>query len=187
MGRGYANLEPRSVDRTWCFVLCRRLERSIPWPVLVRVRIDSRKVQHRPRFAQTCLQILLRPAVLRMRSGFFEVVVQGTPRQRSDAEHTIEISERDDNVSDALEHYARSDDWFDIYKVLEVIRADVGGEDALIAKAWAAGKTINLLRQTANYYRHARTPKADKPMPHGEVCDLVRALMRRWIEGKRSP
>jgi hypothetical protein len=36
------------------------------------------------------------------------------------------LAQRDTNVADALRQFARSDEWFDIYKVYEIIRDDLG-------------------------------------------------------------
>ena len=38
------------------------------------------------------------------------------------------LAQRDTNVADALRQFARSHEWFDIYKVYEIIRDDLGSK-----------------------------------------------------------
>jgi hypothetical protein len=54
--------------------------------------------------------VLLGSVVLRGRGGLLEVIAEGQARPRSDPERTVELAEADDDVADALEHFARSDD-----------------------------------------------------------------------------
>lgn len=127
--------------------------------------------------------ILLAPAIIRVRGGSFEVVTGGL-RPHSEAERAIELAESDNNVADALEHFARSSDWYDIYKILEVILADVGGKKVLIAKGWLTKTSIESLGQTANFYRHARAPRPECPLTHQEAVAITRALMKAWVNEK---
>lgn len=43
---------------------------------------------------------------------------------------------------------------------------------------------IARLRQTANYYRHARTPRPTMPIPHADALTLLRQITREWIDAK---
>jgi hypothetical protein len=93
------------------------------------------------------------------------------------------LAQRDTNVADALRQFARSDEWFDIYKVYEIIRDDLGSKK-LNSKKLASKTELDLLRQTANYYRHARTARPSKPMTHDDARELIRRVLRHWLEEK---
>jgi hypothetical protein len=96
----------------------------------------------------------------------------------------FKLAQQDPNVADALRQYTKSDDWFDIYNVYEIIRCALGNTASLNTRGWASGRKLDLLRQTANYYRHARTAPPSNPMPHVEARDLIRLILRRWLDEK---
>ena len=93
------------------------------------------------------------------------------------------LAQRDTNVADALRQFARSHEWFDIYKVYEIIRDDLGSKK-LNSKKFVGKTDLDLLRQTANYYRHARTARPSKPMTHNDARELIRRVLRHWLEEK---
>jgi hypothetical protein len=66
--------------------------------------------------------------------------------------------------SDASVHFARGDDWFDIYKALECLEMRFGGEEEFRSRGWADKGKIKLLKRTANSGRRAR--KKFDPPPH---------------------
>ncbi len=80
---------------------------------------------------------------------------------------------------------ARDEQWARIYKLLEIVKADVGGEGGIVARGWAESKKkIELLRWTANCNRHEarRTDPPPMPMPFDEAWLLIRTIVMRWIE-----
>jgi hypothetical protein len=86
-------------------------------------------------------------------------------------------------MSDALMHLSRGNNWFDIYKAFEVIRSDIG-EETMARLGDVSKAEVGLLRRTANYHRHADLPRPTKPMLFIDAHELLRKIMRRWIEGK---
>jgi hypothetical protein len=98
----------------------------------------------------------------------------------SEAQRWFGIAASDDVVADALTYFSRGDDWFDIYKALEclIIRFGVGSEGDFFKLDWVPSR-VRLLKQTANYARHARRkfdPPED-PMPRDEARDLLGVLI----------
>jgi hypothetical protein len=95
--------------------------------------------------------------------GFLNV--GGEPPLPSEPLRWFKLAQENSNVADVLRQYAKSDDWFDIYNVYEIIRCDLGNTESLNARGWASKRKLDLLRQTANYHRHARTtqPPYDAP------------------------
>jgi hypothetical protein len=79
--------------------------------------------------------------------------------------------------------------WFDIYKALECLMHRSGGETAFIALDWAPRDDVKLLKQTANWARHARR-KYPEPSPattEQEAKDLMSRLLRKAFETAATP
>jgi hypothetical protein len=130
--------------------------------------------------------ILLAPATIRVRTGPIEVSVPGQARPRSEAERIIELSEEDDYIADALEHFARSHDWFDLYKTLEVLEDDLGRRDVIWQSGWATRAEVTDLVLTANYYRHSRVKRPPNLLTSQQARDVVRRVLREWLKAKLS-
>jgi hypothetical protein len=88
-------------------------------------------------------------------------------------------------LADALTHFARCDDWFEVYKALECLiqrfagREKDGQMERFRCLGWANADEITRLRETANSKRHARgsfDPPA-RPMEPTEARDLLATLM----------
>jgi hypothetical protein len=105
----------------------------------------------------------------------------------------IEIALTDARVALALELFAHDPNWYDFYKVLDVVEEDVGGERALEAKGWFPRSELKRFTQTANSHgavgleaRHARDafrpPKV--PMPLADSVDLIRRVLISWLATK---
>ena len=108
------------------------------------------------------------------------------------------LAEQDSDVADALRVLGQPDplDWYDIYKVWEIVENAVGGPRQVEQRGWATKADIDRLTASANHpgisgddARHARmkgTPGANRSMTMNEADDLVRRLVARWIESHRS-
>jgi hypothetical protein len=105
----------------------------------------------------------------------------------------VELALTDARVALALELFAHDPNWYDLYKVLDVVEEDVGGERALEAKGWVPQSELKRFTQTANSQgaagsdaRHARDafrpPKV--PMPLADAVDLIRRLLIAWLATK---
>jgi hypothetical protein len=58
-------------------------------------------------------------------------------------------------LGDAVTLIGGGSDWYDLYKVWEVLKGTIGTQ-AIIDKDWASKKDLSRLRQTINHYRHFR-------------------------------
>jgi hypothetical protein len=102
-------------------------------------------------------------------------------------------------VSDVLRWWGtREHDWFWLYKIYELIEEDVAGkkQSAQLARVLCVSReAIQQFQETAcdpgkerggETARHAvptRSPQF-KPMPIGDAQDLIKALIRRWLDHK---
>lgn len=98
-----------------------------------------------------------------------------------------------DNRAELLLHIARANNWFDLYKAMELAETIMGGEHELTKALKAQGlggdhKIWKGVRNTANHYRHA-PPKANAlPSNPSATPDegLIRILptIRRVVRGE---
>ena len=112
--------------------------------------------------------------------------------QPSDVESWLSLAKGDKAVADAL-HFFRENTWISLYKVYEIIRDDVGGEEAITTNGWATKKRLKRFTRTAqsraalgDYARHASkkyTPPA-QPMPIHEAESLIRGILLSWFRSK---
>jgi len=109
-------------------------------------------------------------------------------------EPTFSLAERNTNVADALRIFGKGDlSWFDLYKIFEIIRDDLGGQKNLLDAEFVLKKDLSRFRQTAQHpeaigdkARHARigaeVPK--DPMAIVEASLLISALLQKSIASK---
>jgi hypothetical protein len=116
------------------------------------------------------------------------------PRQVSPLESLLRVASGDSKVVEAMRYFqARGRRWLNLYKVLEVIEQDVGGDRALRAKGWVSGRSLRRFTNTADNAgaigdeaRHAERgwkPPA-RAMPLQEAEDLIRSLIEAWLRSK---
>jgi hypothetical protein len=108
------------------------------------------------------------------------------------------LAEQDSEVADALRVLGQPDplDWYDIYKVWEIVEHAVGGSRQVEKRGWVTKADIDRLTASANHpgisgdeARHARmkgTPGAKAVMSMSEADSLVRRLVANWIESHAS-
>jgi hypothetical protein len=108
--------------------------------------------------------------------------------------HMLELSAKDTAVADALRFFnAGEPRWDGLYKVFEVIRADVGGMEDLKNTNWVEDRELRNFTHTAQHpavlgdtARHVRSRAKPPPNPMGlpEAEALIRRLLERWMESK---
>lgn len=122
---------------------------------------------------------------LRGRSRMYAVLTkQGEPPPIPDVQRWFALSDADNDVADALEHFARSDDWFDFYKTLEILQDALGGREVIWQRGWATREEVNNLAKTANFYRHARADRPDHPLTTEQARELLRKALGEWLRAK---
>jgi len=114
--------------------------------------------------------------------------------QPSDVESWLSLAKRDKAVADAFHFFGFRRDWFNLYKVYEIIRDDVGGEVKLKEKNWVPNKYLKNFTRTAQSReaigddaRHASekpAPPEKNPMTRKEAESLIRKLLRDWLSSK---
>jgi hypothetical protein len=100
------------------------------------------------------------------------------------------------NVADALQLISGSETWFQLYKIVEVIKSAVGGEDGIVQRGWTSRNRIRTFKATANHpalsgddARHARQPGSGgkRSMSLQQAQALVRELIQRWLQELAEP
>ena len=103
------------------------------------------------------------------------------PPQPSEVQRWFKIADRDDLLDDALMNFGKGANWFDIYKTLECLFKNAGGEPAFLALNWEPQEEIERVRYTANWFRHARRRNALPAMPLKSLDD-ARALLGKLLQ-----
>lgn len=108
----------------------------------------------------------------------------------------LDLASEDPNIQLVLELMASGDwGWVNIYRILEVVRADLGGERNLLDLGFVTKATLTRFSSSANNpevaghdARHGQTknepPK--NPMNLQEAASVVKALVHQWISVKMT-
>jgi hypothetical protein len=112
----------------------------------------------------------------------------------SDMVTWTKLAETETAVHRVLELYGKNEcDWVNLYRIYEVIRADCGGEHALINRKWVAKDEIKLFTRTANSpdvtgldSRHgvSNNHPPRSPMQLKTARQLIKTLTTVWINSK---
>ena len=111
------------------------------------VLVAQNLVTGRPRFG--------RP-ILTVRNAEGQIIPRAPP-SASPVQVWSALAADNDVVADMLTHFARADNWFDLYKTWELAKKRIGGEHTRRWKAVTAGLRAKAMSSTANFYRHATT------------------------------
>lgn len=84
------------------------------------------------------------------------------PPEPSKPQTWIAAAMTHDEVADLLDHLGRADNWYDIYKTIELAERLVGGEAKLLKLLGTEAAAFKNMRSTANFYRHARAHRPSK-------------------------
>jgi hypothetical protein len=106
----------------------------------------------------------------------------------------LEVARRYPEVGLALRFFATSPNWFDLYKVSELVEQDAGNVRGIVAKGWCTKADFDHFTASANNYhatgssaRHARLdwrPMNQPAMTLQEAEDFIRGLLDNWIRLK---
>lgn len=106
----------------------------------------------------------------------------------------VRIGRNDRSVFDVLRRFGEGTlTWGDLYRILEIILADVGGLDSIAKKGWATKKAIRLFRHTAcsptaigDEARHGtqKTKPPREPIPFSEAKALIKTIIHNWLRSK---
>ncbi len=108
----------------------------------------------------------------------------------------VQLAQKHKDVAEALDILGKQSpslDWVDLYKLYEIVRHNVGGEDALIAKDWVPRADIKAFTVSANRpdisgdeARHARIPgpppKSTRVMTLAEAQHTIPTLVAHWLD-----
>jgi len=102
----------------------------------------------------------------------------------SQAQKWIQVAEQNDGIGDMLIFAGRSEDWFDIYKALELAQSLAGGRPGrkLHALLGGDGDEFERMWRTANMHRHARCKDPPTiPMTLAEAMSLLPFVIRSLL------
>jgi hypothetical protein len=84
-------------------------------------------------------------------------------------------------------------DWVNLYRIFEIIAADVGGLDSIASNGWGTKASMKLFKHTANSptalgvdARHGAemTQPPPKPMTISEARTLINSIVHAWLRAK---
>jgi hypothetical protein len=84
-------------------------------------------------------------------------------------------------------------DWVNLYRIFEIIAADVGGLDSIASNGWGTKTSMQLFKRTANSpgvlgldARHGAetTQPPPKPMLIAEARTLINSIIHAWLRAK---
>jgi hypothetical protein len=116
------------------------------------------------------------------------------PRRVSDIERGM-TARHEPRVALVLELLAEPPSWPGLYKVLDAIEEDVGGERALESRGWVPPRELKRFTQAANAIenarrggRHAKSrytlATSTRAMSLDDAWELVTELVRHWLQEK---
>jgi len=104
------------------------------------------------------------------------------------------LAATDEAVSNALRLIGNGElDWVNLYRLFEIVSADVGGAGTIALNGWSMKQSMSLFKHTANSpgalgldARHGAESTAPplKPMTLGEARSLVRSIVHAWLRSK---
>jgi hypothetical protein len=125
----------------------------------------------------------------KMRTEGFVIGLDGNPAppsppQPSEVQRWVATAEEDELLDDAIVHFGKGADWFEMYKALECLENKAGGLHAFLALNWQPKEEIERLKYSANWPRHARR-KEDRParllMNPNDARALLAQMLRRAL------
>jgi hypothetical protein len=111
-------------------------------------------------------------------------VIPSPSPKPSAAQDYIKAAENDDDISDMLVFSGRSDSWFDIYKAIELAERLPGKGGSLWPLLGGSSDDCKRMRETANFYRHARGYRPPKLTTLAEAKPLLALIIRTVLAGR---
>ncbi len=109
------------------------------------------------------------------------------PPQPSSVQLWDQTARDNDDVADLLEQIARADNWYDIYKSVEIMEGISGGEHKLRERLYPSSADFKNMRTTANYYRHARAHRPAQLTNLEDALSLLRFAARKVLDEAECP
>ena len=106
------------------------------------------------------------------------------PPQPSAAQVWNDLASNNDDVADLLEQHGKAVGWYDIYKTIELAEGITGGKHKLERLLAASGSAFLNMRQTANFYRHARAVRPAMPTSLNDAKSLLNFIVRTVLESQ---
>ena len=136
-----------------------------------------------------------RPAFLHLRAGVPSRKDGGPPAEPSHSQSVLlrSLSRAPTKMLDALVHFSRADNWFDLWKTFEVVEHDLSrrgkpqGREMMRDLGWATKADIDRFALTAQHYRHAEVSPPSRVMSFVEAKEWLRSLLDRWIADLATP
>jgi hypothetical protein len=131
-------------------------------------------------------------------TAHFKLVVHGLEFDEGD-DHTRQWAseaKKDPTVRKVFDLISQNglDNWVNLYRIFELIRADWGGEKKIASRGWTSETALELFRRTANdptaaglEARHGKlnTEPPRNPMPLSEAKSLIIGIARSWLKALR--
>ena len=118
-------------------------------------------------------------------------LVPPPPPEPSVAQRWLRMADENDDIADLLTFVGRADNWFDIYKALEVAERLAGGSERQLATVIGASwGDVKRTKQTANSERHAHRGKHSPPADPTSLSDarsLLAFVVRTVMGAVESP
>lgn len=136
-------------------------------------------------------------AEARFRARASAVVVGGNPAPLPPPKgpRYARLAEQDTDVAHVLRILGQPEplDWYDLYKVWEILEQAIGGKEEVERRGWATKADINRFTASADHpglsgdaARHARAkgrpPRPALKMPLSQADAMMRRLAANWIE-----
>ena len=100
------------------------------------------------------------------------------PPQPSDPQKWLVLASSSDLYAALLDHFGRAENWYDIYKTIEVAEKLKGGEKALQKAMGSLGKDLKSMRSSANFHRHFSTYRPAHLFDLPEAKNLLSQVVR---------
>ena len=93
-------------------------------------------------------------------------------------------------VREVLRALAETDDWGDLYQIMETIILDLNkydprhkknGRAKIVQRGWALDAELELFYTTADSYRHRRAQQSARTMHLYQARNLVRGIIEAWL------
>ncbi|MEQ1537487.1 MAG: hypothetical protein ABL928_01050 [Sphingorhabdus sp.] len=130
-------------------------------------------------------------AITVMAGGRMKTSVDGVPinPERSSAERAKSLSDVDPEFRQASVLLAEANyDFRQLYVIFEYVRNAICGNaknwEILVEKGWATKPELVHFRDTANFLHRHRPLPFENPMKSRDARELIRRLMRCWVDDK---
>lgn len=125
--------------------------------------------------------IMTATAIVKDRDGN---VIPPPPPTPTAAQEWIQAAENDDDLADLLSFVGRADNWFDLYKAIEMAERLVGGKHKLERLLDQGASAFQNARETANWCRHARGHRPADLATLDQARSRVKHAVLKALEGR---